>query len=127
MNICAVIGNEAHTTSSGWSKLSINGKPVTWRNASVKNWLTKFGDKHASWCECYFEVEPGDRIAWEAGTNSGNRGADRTRIHQVFIADEALEVIELTPLGYPASNAKLAGRIRLEADLLAVTQEKPTL
>lgn len=126
MNICAVIGTESHTTSSGWSKLSINGKPVTYRDASVKSWISKFGDKHSSWCECYFDVKPGDKITWEAGTNSGNRGANRERIHQIFIADDSLEVVELAPLGYPASDAKLFGRLRLEKDLL-VKAERPAL
>lgn len=126
MNICAIIGSESHTTSSGWSKLAINGKPVTYRDASVKNWLSKFGNKHSSWCECYFEVKSGDKITWEAGTNSGNRGADKVRIHQIFVADDSLDVVELSPLGYPASDAKLSGRLQLEKDLLAKA-ERPAL
>lgn len=119
MNIQATIGTESHSTSSGWAKLKINGRDVTYRDAFSKNWVSKFGDKHASWCDCFFEVKPGDKIEFVAGTNSGNRGANRDRIHQIFVADESLEVLEIKPLGYPASEAGISGRLRLEKDLIA--------
>lgn len=116
MNILAIIGTEAHTTSSGWSRIKINGRLVSYRDAVSEQWLSKYGDKHASWCECVFTVAPGDKVEWEAGTNSGYRGADHARINRVFVADDNAQKIELAPLGYPATSAKLAGTLRLVED-----------
>jgi asparagine synthetase A len=116
MKILAVIGNESHTTSSGWSKIKINGRSVSFRDASSKVWLSEYKDKHASWCECIFDVKSGDKIEWEAGSNSGYRGANHNRVHQIFVADESAESINLSPLGYPADNAKLSGKLRLVED-----------
>lgn len=116
MNIVAIIGSESHSTSSGWAKLKINGRPVSYRDAKSKEFLTEFKDKHASWCECVFVVNPGDTISWEAGTNSGNRGANRERLNLEYEADTNCEVIETPDLGYPAKGAILKGRLRPVAD-----------
>jgi hypothetical protein len=114
MNIVAILGNESHTTSRGWSKLSINGKEANWRNAVSKNWLTKWGDKHARWCECVFEVKDGDRITWEAGANSGSRGSDRKRENLILIADSSADIFQNDGVGYDAT---IKGRMRLEKDI----------
>ncbi|MCB0087943.1 MAG: hypothetical protein KDE54_08520 [Caldilineaceae bacterium] len=115
MYIAAVIGNESHSTSSGWSKISINGKRMSHRDASTKEWITKFGDKHASWCECTFSVVEGDAVAWEAGSNSGPRGREKVRIDLRFTVDSSAQYDE-SPLGYPAANARLAGKLLLLED-----------
>lgn len=116
MNIIAVIGTESHTTSRGWAKVSVNGQQVTHREATSKEFLTKYGDKHAMWVECILKVEPGDTITWEAGANAGSRGSEHTRQNLTLIADPDAEVYETKDIGYPASNAKLRGRLRLESD-----------
>ena len=110
MFILAVLGSESHTTSRGWSNLSINGKKVTHRDAHTKEWLTNFGDKHASWCECSFAVKPGDIVVWEAGSNSGNRGANRERVNRKFVVNPDAKFDE-SPLPYPAKNVRLAGSL----------------
>lgn len=116
MNIKATIGNESHTTSKGWAKLAINGQRVYARNAKSAEWLTDYGDKHASWSECIFEVQPGDKIEWTAGKNSGNRGMNKVRQNFIFEADPSAPLCRTEDLGYPASNAGLEGRLRLIAD-----------
>lgn len=116
MNINAVIGSESHSTSSGWAKLKINGRAVTYRDARTKEFLTKFGDKHAMWVDCTFEVKPGDKISWDAGKNSGNRGSNRERLNLEFIVVESAEIIETPDLGYPAGGAILRGRLYQTAD-----------
>jgi len=116
ITIIATIGNESHTTSSGWAKLIVNGQRMTHREAISKEWLTKFGDKHASWCECIFKVEEGAKVEWQAGANSGSRGSERVRQNLVFVADSSIEPIETEGIGYPASDASLSGRLRLVAD-----------
>ena len=116
ITIIAVIGNESHTTSSGWAKITVDGQRLSHREAISKEWLTKFGDKHASWCECIFKVEEGAKVEWQAGANRGNRGAERIRQNLVFVADPSVEPIETEGIGYPASEASLQGRLRLVAD-----------
>lgn len=116
MNVIAVIGNESHTTSRGWAKVSVNGQQVTHHDAISKDFLTKYGDKHAMWVECIFSVEPGDTITWEAGANAGSRGSERTRQNLTLVADPDAEVYETENIGYPASNAALRGRLRLAGD-----------
>lgn len=118
MNILCVIGSESHTTSSGWSKLCVNGKQVAWRDAKTKKWVSQFGDKHASWCECTFAAQEGDLLTWEAGSNSGNRGKDQERIHKVYKFDPNVEIVDLAPLPYPAKHAHLMGRLVLVEDKL---------
>jgi len=116
ITIVAVIGNESHTTSRGWSNLTINGQRVNHRDAISTEWLTKFGDKHASWCECIFRVEEGARVEWQAGANRGSRGSERVRQNLTFIADPSIEPMETEGIGYPASKAILQGRLRLVTD-----------
>lgn len=116
IRICAVLGNESHSTSKGWSKLTVNGVKVTWRDAAAKEWKTKPGDKHATWCECIFEVNDGTRIEWEAAANQGPNGREKTRINQSFIADSGAPVFSTASPGYPARDAILSGRLRLESD-----------
>jgi len=116
ITIIAVIGNESHTTSSGWAKLTVNGQRLSHREAISKEWLTKFGDKHASWCECIFKVEEGAKVEWQVGANRGSRGSERVRQNLVFVADSSIEPIETEGIGYPASEAVLRGRLRLVAD-----------
>jgi len=116
ITIIATIGNESHTTSSGWAKITVNGQRLSHREAISKEWLTKFGDKHASWCECIFKVEEGAKVEWQAGANRGSRGSERVRQNLVFIADPAIEPVETESIGYPASEAVLRGRLRLVAD-----------
>lgn len=116
MFISAIIGSESHTTSSGWAKLTVNGKRMSHREALTKEWLTKMGDKHANWVECVFDVQSGQVVEWDAGTNSGNRGANKARLKLRFLADESAETIETEDLGYPAKGAILKGKLRLVED-----------
>ncbi len=116
MNIVAVIGRESHTTSRGWANVSRNGQKLSHRDAISKEFLTKYGDKHAMWVECIFKVEPGDTITWEAGANAGNRGSERTRQNLTLIVDPDAEIYQTEDIGYPASTASLRGRLRLESD-----------
>jgi hypothetical protein len=113
----ATIGDESHTTSSGWARLLINGKRVSYKDAKSLKWLTKFGDKHARWAECLFEVKEGARIGWQAGANAGSRGRDKTRQDLVYIAAAASESIATESLGYPCSG-QLRGRLQLVSDRL---------
>lgn len=119
MNIVAVIGSESHTTSRGWASISVNGQKLSHREAVSKEFKTKYGDKHAVWVECVFKVQPGDTVTWEAGTNSGSRGADRKRQNLTFTVNPDAEVIETEALGYPASEAVLRGRLVPVADAVA--------
>lgn len=84
-----------------------------------KSWLTKYGDRHASWCECVFAVKPGDIIIWIAGCNAGNRGSERRRIHLEFRVDPEAEVTETPNLGYGSYDPTLRGRLALVRDILA--------
>jgi hypothetical protein len=111
IRIVAVIGNESHTTSSGWAKLFINGERASHRDAISKQWLTKYGDRHASWCECVFEITDDTEIRWQAGANSGSRGRNRTRIDKIFRADSTVAPIQIESPGYPAQSATLRGRL----------------
>lgn len=117
MKIVAVLGSERHTTSRGWSNLSIDGERVNWRDAISTNWLTDYGDKHAKWCECVFEVEAGAKVHWQAGVNSGPRGIYRKRQNLVFVANPALDIYTSELLGYPAADAIIRGRLQLITDL----------
>jgi hypothetical protein len=117
VRIVAVIGSESHTTSRGWANISVNGSRLNHRDAVSKDWLTNFKDKHASWVECVFEVPNGATVTWEAGANSGSRGSDRRRQNLVFTADAGAGVYESESIGYPASNAKIQGRLRLAQDV----------
>lgn len=111
ITIVAVIGSETHTTSSGWGKLEINGKRVSYRDATSSKWLTEYGDKHASWVECVFQVKEGDKLVWDAGSNHGNRGAIRERQKYTLIAREAADVWENETMGGPGRQATLKGRL----------------
>jgi len=104
--IIAVLGSESHTTSRFWAKLSINDKPVTFRDAVSKEWQTNFGDKHAAWCECVFAVKDGDIVTFEAGSNTGNRGANRDRTNITLRFDSSVEVADI-----PVAAGKLTGRL----------------
>lgn len=119
--IVAVLGSESHTTSRGWANLYINGKRVSHRDAISKEWQTKYGDKHASWCECVFTVSDGDEIRWETGANSGSRGSNRTRINQSYTFALDAKVVKIEGPGYPATNAELHGRLVLKSDAIADT------
>jgi len=101
MNIVTVIGRENHTTSSAWAKIKVDGKQLSHADSISKKWLSEYGDKHASWVECVFDVPNGAHIEWEAGSNTGARGANRTRIHQEFIIDSQADVLEAQSTGYP--------------------------
>jgi len=109
MNIVTVIGNESHTTSRAWAKIKMDGKQLSHADSISKKWLTEYGNKHATWVECVFDVRDGAEIEWEAGSNTGARGANRTRIHQEFIADTHADVLEAQSTGYPDM---LKGRLR---------------
>jgi len=115
MRIIAVIGNESHTTSSGWARLSVDGARLTHRDATSKEWQSSFKDKHASWCECVFDVREGALIQWEAGTNSGSRGSSRRRQNLLFVVDPQADILRTEDLGYPCQGY-LEGRMRLQVD-----------
>lgn len=85
LTLTALIGNESHTTSSSWAKVSINGRRMTHQDAFDKTWLTEYGDKHSSWSICQFALEPGDTVEWESGSNTGPRGRNRLRQKQRFV------------------------------------------
>jgi len=110
-NIIATLGNESHTTSSMWASMKINGSSVSFRDAISKEWQSKFGDKHASWCKCAFAVKDGDLVEFEAGSNTGNRGANRDRTNIALRFDSSAEVAEI-----PVAAGKLTGRLVLIED-----------
>jgi len=114
--LLATIGNESHTTSSYWMKVSVNGKAMRHGDAISKRWISKYGDKHASWCECVFEVNDGDTVSINAGSNTGNRGANRDRQMDEFVFDSTLEPVEVATTGGLGS---VVGRLRLKVDALA--------
>ncbi len=120
VTIMAVIGWERHTTSSGWARLLVDGKRMGTAEAISRRWLPPYKNRHASWCECLFEVPEGATVIWDAGANSGPRGSDRVRQKLLFIVDPNSEIFETEGLGYPAQRAKLRGRLRLKKDLTRV-------
>lgn len=117
MKLVAVIGNETHSTSAAWAKVSVGGRRLSHRDAISKEWLTS--DRHASWAECIFEVPEGAEVVWEAGANHGYRGSERVRQHFVLTADPDAPEWESPALPYPGGAAKLRGRLRLVKDLIA--------
>lgn len=96
MKITAILGDESHTTSAAWSKLTINGKRVYPRDAITKKWL--YYDRHLRWAECVFDVPEGAEIVWQVGVNRGYYGADRTRHQLVFVADPNAEWESTIPI-----------------------------
>ena len=116
MIIIAVIGYEAHSTSNGWSRITINGHLKSYRDAVSTKRLSAWGDKHAFWCECIFKVEAGAIIHWEAGTNNGSRGANRDRRLNTYRVDASVEPRGVEEMGYPAQKARLEGRLVLARD-----------
>lgn len=111
ITIIAILGNESHTTSSGWAKLEINGKRVSYRDATSSKWLTEYGDKHSSWVECVFQVKEGDKLVWDAGSNHGQRGSIRERQNLTLIARADADVWENETMGGPGREATLKGRL----------------
>lgn|SRR5262245_40525893 len=116
MNIRAILGNEHHTTSSGWGKLSINGIRKSYREAVSHKFLTPYGDRHAMWVECVFQVKPEDLVRWEAGANYGSRGSQRARQDLSYRVASDAAVIQTPELPYPAQDALLEGRLVLIGD-----------
>ena len=121
MLIEATIGSENHSTSSAWAKLVVDGKRLSYRDADGAKWLTKHGDKHAHWVECFFKVREGAEVSWEAGCNTGPRGVNQQRQKLVFIARPEFEILTTEDLGYPCS---LRGRLRLAADIEAIKAQE---
>ena len=115
MIIKAILGNESHTTSSAYGKLSIKGKQVSYREAKSVEWLTKFGDKHQSWVECLFEVEEGTMLVWEAGSNTGPRGINRRHQMLTLRVEAEAELWKSEDFGYPC---RLTGRLVVVEDHL---------
>ena len=110
----AVIGTESHTTSSMWTKVSVNGIPQSHRTARSNEFLTKYGDKHASWCECAITAKDGDVIKIEAGSNTGNRGANRSRTNAEYVFDSNAEVVRIEGGG----QGYIEGRFILKGDAI---------
>jgi len=110
-NIVAVLGNESHTTSSKSAALKINGTPMTYQSAISKDWQTKFGDKHARWCECTFSVKEGDIIEFEAAHNYGPRACNHDRTNITLRFDSSVDVVDV-----PVAAGKLTGRLVIIAD-----------
>lgn len=123
VKVTAVIGRETHSTSSGWGHLTLNGVRLSHRDAISKQWLTPYGDRHASWCEAVFQVPEGAFIEWDAGANSGSRGQHRRRQHLILRVDSSAPVWESENLGYPC-RASLRGRLRVVRDLVAERKAK---
>jgi len=120
MKIRSIIGSESHTTSCYWASLSMNGSKLTHREAASKEWLSNYGDKHASWCECYFDIPDGATLEWESGSNTGNRGANRTRINRTYRTDASAEVVIVDGCG----QGTLEGRLVLVGDKNAEDSER---
>lgn len=114
MKIVALLGSESHTTSSKSASMTINGKPATYRSALSSDWQTKFGDKHAKWCECVFEVNDGDVIEFKAAHNYGPRACNRDRTDIELRFDLSVDVVDI---GVVAGSLK--GRLVLVSDRLA--------
>ena len=110
-SILAVLGNESHTTSSRSAALKINAKPMTYQGALSKNWQSKFGDKHARWCECVFSVKDGDIIEFEAAHNYGPRACNQDRTNITLRFDSNVDVVDV-----PVAAGKLTGRLVIIAD-----------
>ena len=113
--IIAIIGSESHTSSKAWANVAINGQAKSHRDAHTKKWVTEYGDNHATWVECSFQVEPGDIISVDAGANHG-RGGQRPRVNRQYRFDPHAAVVEIELPGVHRHNPKLEGRLILIKD-----------
>jgi len=111
MKIKATIGSESHTTSGKWLKIKINGKPVSHWEAMSREFQTAYGDKHATWCDCFFEVGDGDIVCVDAGHNYGPRACNRDRTNLKLRVDLSIEPVEI-----PVVAGSLTGRLVVVED-----------